>query len=403
MHNMNQNQWVSGNLVSIRFASKLEPLIEAMYTISGGRTLASEERLYFQGLLGAIGGDRVGPAVSYDEFKKDVLQSVEAKHMLDHMSIPNEVNFLTSGSVLSFPSSLQVAITQPLSELLPDQTVSPPSHDNVQNRALQNPVRPAFFMPENIGDEQLKPSTLLGVAADPQLCTPALRSLIDSLITSSMKSKCRNRNLENEGAGTYQCTITAGCKRRFKSLNDWKRHEANNYTQDLWFCTECGDPADPCKNSLFCRKDKLQSHLRKKHPNTDQTALGRFRIRNTNYPRCGFCNRAEFCDWNARYKHIAQHFEQNQTVECDWKFHAEETNKLNRIQEMPVENTYQIRDGVDLGFFETLDAYRQFGFTIYLLAFAVMARNRMQHSKKRQRSEPQVDDPFSRFKRIRRL
>jgi hypothetical protein len=152
----------------------------------------------------------------------------------------------------------------------------------------------------------------------------------------------------------FQCTLK--CGKKFRTRDDWRRHEEVNWPQEGWvcnlpasavvagirMCTQCEIPnphADhvethkkaACSDQpfprgrLFHRKDHFSQHFRKVHrhvPWIDYERSSHFSVE-SNFPRrCGFCSH-RFLNWKDRVEHIGVHFHDEGKDMTQWNDHSE--------------------------------------------------------------------------------
>ena len=113
------------------------------------------------------------------------------------------------------------------------------------------------------------------------------------------------RNTERYEARPFACT--SRCGQTFKTKDDWRRHEENNFPQRIWRC-----PVPNCQQSAFPRKEHFKGHLTKQHKYKTITSQcfedNCSRVESRFDRRCILrkCN-TTFRSWKARFDHIAQH------------------------------------------------------------------------------------------------
>ncbi|KAK4634259.1 hypothetical protein CLAFUW4_00867 [Fulvia fulva] len=128
----------------------------------------------------------------------------------------------------------------------------------------------------------------------------------------------------------YGCTFPS-CTKRFGSRNDWKRHESSqHYLTDMWKC-----PLG-CSRRPYLHVSLLEEHFRSPLHNVhdpdrvktlcEQGRLGR---EGHHHFWCGFCKRLIKQErggmlqqvgnaWDARFKHIGDHFDKDCLDSGDW-------------------------------------------------------------------------------------
>ncbi|KAI1150688.1 hypothetical protein F4825DRAFT_463145 [Nemania diffusa] len=140
--------------------------------------------------------------------------------------------------------------------------------------------------------------------------------------------RCELKKHEKRHEKPYGCT-TSGCKKRFGSKNDWKRHEnTQHFMLEMWRCDE-----ESC-DRVFARRENLRVHLEKDHQISDQQKL-EFKLETCRVGRncearfwCGFCRKIIEIKERGhqgrteRFDHIGEHFSgrnQDQKEIGDWK------------------------------------------------------------------------------------
>lgn len=138
----------------------------------------------------------------------------------------------------------------------------------------------------------------------------------------------------------YGCTF-AWCNKRFGSRNDWKRHENSQHLQsELWRCDfpHATLPGAKCGKIRY-DEPAFRNHLARRHALSDASKLSEtaydMRIGRHAHSRfwCGFCNTLIRQDedlhdaWNARFKHIGDHFDKDANID-EWV--CLEANKANK-------------------------------------------------------------------------
>ncbi|KAK1654356.1 hypothetical protein BDP81DRAFT_445206 [Colletotrichum phormii] len=143
----------------------------------------------------------------------------------------------------------------------------------------------------------------------------------DSSCGKVFKRKCELKKHMKRHEKPYGCTF-AGCKKKFGSKNDWKRHENSQHFQlEVWKCSEKRPENDNESCGKVChRRETFRSHLQKEHKMDDSSniekVLEKCRVGRNGEPKfwCGFC--VEICEiskkganaWAEKFDHIDNHY-----------------------------------------------------------------------------------------------
>jgi len=165
-------------------------------------------------------------------------------------------------------------------------------------------------------------------------CTPGPSQVIAkcSFCPKVFPRPCELRKHIKRHERPYGCTFY-GCKKKFGSKNDWKRHETGQHKDnDIWYCgSECG--------RKFEHQDGFATHLRAHHQATNGAVVQKKAEGSTRGGHCsgsfwcGFCRELIAVGPDAhlsdeRFNHIDNHFNgrngfSEQRIE-DWQ-HPEES------------------------------------------------------------------------------
>lgn len=131
----------------------------------------------------------------------------------------------------------------------------------------------------------------------------------------------------------YGCTFPA-CHKKFGSRNDWKRHESSqHFLHEMYKCERPRHDGTPCTRRPFRDIEALKKHLRGDDHGlvhlTDaelQDECRRYLLGREGHERfwCGFCQRLVSQEkalqnaWDARFKHIGDHFDKEGRDSGDW-------------------------------------------------------------------------------------
>ncbi|KAF2172480.1 hypothetical protein M409DRAFT_50172 [Zasmidium cellare ATCC 36951] len=147
----------------------------------------------------------------------------------------------------------------------------------------------------------------------------------------------------------YGCTFPS-CHKKFGSRNDWKRHESSqHFLHEMYKCEAPRHDGTPCTRRPFRDIEALKKHLRGDDHRlqcTDDEILAeckRYLLGREGHERfwCGFCQRLVSQEkalqnaWDARFKHIGDHFDKEGKDSGDWV--CIEENKAKRFI-VPVED-----------------------------------------------------------------
>ncbi|KAF4785112.1 hypothetical protein HER10_EVM0002718 [Colletotrichum scovillei] len=143
----------------------------------------------------------------------------------------------------------------------------------------------------------------------------------DSACDKVFNRRCELKKHMKRHEKPYGCTF-AGCKKKFGSKNDWKRHENSQHFQlEVWKCSEGRSEGDNESCGKVChRRETFRSHLQKEHKMDDSSniekVLEECRVGRNGEPKfwCGFC--VKIVDikkkgtnaWGERFDHIDNHY-----------------------------------------------------------------------------------------------
>jgi hypothetical protein len=209
-----------------------------------------------------------------------------------------------------------------------------------------------------------------GVASPPAPTPPqtSILQLAAAWVRVEKKPKCEaspdSSLLLRDDRKPFQCTLK--CGKKFRTRDDWKRHEEVNWPQEGWvcdlpasavvdgtqICTQCDVPNPqmdhheahnkaPChdqpfpRGRLFYRRDHFKQHFRNAHryvPYTDYEDSSHFSVE-SNFPRqCGFCSH-RFLYWRDRIEHIGVHFHDEGKDMTRWIDHSERDDESGNPDE----------------------------------------------------------------------
>ena len=216
----------------------------------------------------------------------------------------------------------------------------------------------SFIPPSN--ELSTSGSGVIGVsAAIPSVPVPQQPTILQravALLGEEKEPKCEatlDRSLLlRDNNKPFQCTLK--CGKKFRTRDDWKRHEEVNWPQEGWVCdlpasaviagvrtcTQCETPnpqmghgethkkaacSDRPFPRVFHRKDHFSQHFRKVHPHVpweDYERSSHFSV-DSNFPRrCGFCTHT-FLHWKDRVEHIGVHFHDEGKDMTEWNDHSD--------------------------------------------------------------------------------
>lgn len=130
----------------------------------------------------------------------------------------------------------------------------------------------------------------------------------------------------------YGCTFPS-CYKKFGSRNDWKRHESSqHFLHEMYKCEALRHDGTPCTRRPFRDIEALKRHLRGEDHRlqcSDAELLEECRkylLGREGHERfwCGFCQRLVSQEkalqnaWDARFKHIGDHFDKEGRDGGDW-------------------------------------------------------------------------------------
>ncbi|KAI8962838.1 hypothetical protein F5Y11DRAFT_347031 [Daldinia sp. FL1419] len=126
--------------------------------------------------------------------------------------------------------------------------------------------------------------------------------------------RCELKKHEKRHSKPYGCT-QEGCKKRFGSKNDWKRHENSQHTPvEHWICEMRADESSEACGNKFLRRELFKQHLSVSHHIEDQNSLDH-KIETCRIGRdvetlswCGFCQAYIKVTPSDRFNHIDDHY-----------------------------------------------------------------------------------------------
>ena len=130
------------------------------------------------------------------------------------------------------------------------------------------------------------------------------------------RNKCTRKSSDDsndrfDAERPYHCTSRCGAK--FKTKDDWGKHEEINYPQKLWYCRLLGCASKSLHQRVSFRKEHFKVHLKKRHAreHVDQEEIKAscLPIKSQFSKKCLFqgCSQ-KLSTWKDRIDHLAKHF-----------------------------------------------------------------------------------------------